>query len=853
MWRITLAGVVAHRLRYALTALAVLLGVAFIAGTFVLNDTINASFNGLFNQIYQGTSAVVRAAEPFNPGTNLQVQRQRIPASLAGRLAKVPGVKAVAADIEGYAQLVTRKGKPIRGTSSGAPALGVAWTGTSALNPLRLLPGGQPPRTSSQVVIDKHSAAVGHFRVGEKVTVLSQLHPATYTITGIATWGRADSPLGATIAAFTPGTAARVLGQRGKVSQIDIEAAPHVTQPELMSRLRAAIRGTPGVQVVSGQAVIAEGQQSIHQALSFIGVFLLVFAFVALFTGSFVIFNTFSIIVAQRLRELALLRAVGASRRQVTSSVLSESLIIGVLASAAGLVAGIGLAIGLKAGLAALGFDLPATGLVVAPRTVLVSPAAGIVITILAAVSPARRAARIPPVAAMQDVAAEPRRPSVLRAVRGAILVAGGAAALGTGLSGAAGNRVTLTGAGAVAVFTGVAILGPFIARPVSRLIGAPLALRGTTGQLGRQNAMRNPSRTAVTAAALMVGVTLVSLTAIVASSVKASVGGIIDSAVRADFIVTSGTALGGSAGFSPRLERSLAALPQVRATAGIRSGVVKIDGKVTSVVATNPVQAAPLFNLGITRGQLGTMTSLGIAVSTQVAVGQHLALGSPVRITFASNGSKTYTVQAIYSVRDLAGDYILPLTAARAHFPQALDADVFVKLAPGVSAQAGRHAIGKVLAAYPTATLEDQVQYKAQQAQQVNQLLNLVYGLLALAVIIALIGIANTLALSVHERTHELGLLRAVGTTRGQLRSIVRAEALIISLFGALEGLLLGMIFGWAIVAVLRSRGVTTLVFPAGQLFAMAGLAGLAGIVAAIAPSRRAARLDILRAVTTE
>ena len=290
-----------------------------------------------------------------------------------------------------------------------------------------------------------------------------------------------------------------------------------------------------------------------------------------------------------------------------------------------------------------------------------------------------------------------------------------------------------------------------------------------------------------------------------------------------------------------------------MRATAGIRPGVVKIYGKATPVVATDPVQAAPLFNLGVTQGQLAGMTPRGSRCRRQVAASQHLTLGSPVPVTFPSNGTKTYTVQVIYSVRDLAGDYVLPLAAAKANFPQALDADVFVKLAPGVSAQAGRHAIGSVLAAYPTATLQDQVQYKAQQAQQVNQLLNLVYGLLALAVIIALIGIANTLALSVHERTRELGLLRAVGTTRGQLRSIVRAEALIISLFGALEGLLLGMIFGWAIVAALRSQGVTHLVFPAGQLLAMAALAGLAGIVAAIAPSRRAARLDILRAVTTE
>jgi len=852
MWRVTLTGVVAHRLRYALTALSVLLGVAFIAGTFVLTDTMNSTFNGLYNQIYQGTGAVVRATEPFKPGTNFTSQRQRIDASLASTVVQVPGVKAVALDIEGYAQLVARDGKPIGTASSGPPTLGVAWTDVAALNPLRLLPGGQPPRTSSQVVIDKRSADVGHFTVGDKVVVLTQLHPATYIITGIVTWGSADSPLGATITAFDPVTAARVLGQPGKVSQIEVEAAPGVSQSELVSRLQAAIRN-PGIEVVSGQAVTAEGQESVHQALSIIGVFLLVFAFIALFVGSFVIFNTFSITVAQRLRELALLRAVGASRRQVMASVLGESLVIGIVASAAGLVAGIGLAVALKAGLAALGVDLPATGLVVSPRTVIVGLLAGVVITVVSAISPARRAARIPPVAAMQDVAAEPRHPSVRRTVRGALLVAGGAAVLGTGLFGHAGNRVGLVGAGAVAVFIGIAILGPFFARPVSRLLGSPLALRGTAGKLGQQNAMRNPSRTAATAAALMVGVALVSVTTIVASSVKASVNTIISSAVRADYVVSSGGLAGGSSGFSPDLERSLDALPQVSVTAGIRSGVVKIYGKVTPVVATDPVKAAPLFNMGVTQGRLASMTSSGIAVSTQVATSQHLRIGSPVAVTFPSTGTKTFTVQVIYSVRDVAGDYVLPLAAAEANFPQALDIDVFVKLAPGVSASAGRHAIQGVLASYPNATLMDQVQYRAQQSQQVNQLLNLVYGLLALAVVIALIGIANTLALSIYERTHELGLLRAVGTTRGQLRSIVRAESLVISLFGALEGLVLGILFGWAIVAALHTQGITHLAVPVPQLLGVAVLAGLAGIVAAIAPSRRAARLDILQAVTTE
>jgi putative ABC transport system permease protein len=402
-------------------------------------------------------------------------------------------------------------------------------------------------------------------------------------------------------------------------------------------------------------------------------------------------------------------------------------------------------------------------------------------------------------------------------------------------------------------VFVGVAILGPLFARPISRLLGAPLALRGTTGRLAQRNAMRNPSRTSATAAALMVGVALVSLMTIIASSTKASVNGIINSAVRADFVVSSGGIAGGASGFSPALERSLNALPQVSVTAGMHSAVVQLYAKATPIVAADPVKAGQLFNVGVTRGRLASMTSSGIAVSTQVAASRHLGLGSPVPVTFPTTGRKVYTVQAIYSVRQLAGDYILPLAAVQANFPQALDLAVFVKLAPGVSPGAGRHAISGVIAAYPNATLMDQAQYKAQQEQQVNQLLNLVYGLLALAMVIALIGIANTLTLSVHERTRELGLLRAVGTTRGQLRSMVRAESLVISLLGTTEGLAIGMIFGWAIVAALHSQGITHLVFPIAQLLVLAALAGLAGIAAAIAPSRRAARLDILRAVTTE
>jgi putative ABC transport system permease protein len=851
MWRITLKGVMAHRLRYALTALSVLLGVAFIAGTFVLTDTMNHTFDNLYTQIYQGTAAVVRASQPFNPGVSFTNERQRVDDSLASTVRAVPGVKAVALDIEGYAQLVGKNGKTIGVASNGPPTIGVAWTDVAALNPLRLLPGGHPPVTGGQVVIDKHSADVGHLAVGDKVRVLTQTSPGTYTIAGIATWGSADSPLGATITAFDPVTAAKVLGEPGKANAINVEAAPGVSQSTLVTRIRSAIH-TPGVEVISGASITQEGQQTVHQMLSFIGVFLLAFGIIALFVGAFVIFNTFGIIVAQRQRELALLRAVGASRRQVLAAVLGESLIVGLVASAVGVAAGIGLAVLLKAGLSLLGFDLPASGLIVSPRTILFALLAGTLVTAVSAIAPARRAGTIPPVAALQDAAAEPRQPSPRRAWRRLIVGALGVLVLGIGLFGHISNRLPLIGIGAAAVFIGVAAVSPFAARPVCRALGVPLARNSTTGMLGQRSAMRNPSRTSSTAAALMVGVALVSMTTIMASSMKASADATIDSAMRADFVVSSGAQAGGGSGFSPQLERSLSALPQVSDVAGIRSGVVKVFGGVTPIVAIDPAKATPLFNVGVTQGSLAAMTPAGIAVSTQAASDHHLRIGSPVGITYPTTGTKVYTVQAIYSVRDIAGDYVLPIGAS-SNFASALDIAAFVKLAPGVSTTAARPAIDRVLAAYPNLTLQDQAQYKASQTQSVNTLLNLVYSLLALSVGIALIGIANTLALSIYERTRELGLLRAVGTTRGQLRSMVRAEALVISAFGALEGLVLGAVFGWAIVSAMHSLGVNQLVFPVPQLLIVTVIAALAGLIAAISPSRRAAKLNILQAVTTE
>ncbi|MFL6164307.1 MAG: ABC transporter permease [Jatrophihabitantaceae bacterium] len=851
MLRLTLVGVLGHKLRYAMTAFAVLLGVAFIAGTLVLTDTIGRTFDGLFVDIYHNTAAVVRAQESFTPQNDFSSERPRIPASVADQIRQVPGVAAVRLGIDGYAQLIGSNGKAIGNPGAGAPTLGQAWNDVPAMNPYHFLPGSQPPDAAGEVAIDKHSADVGKLKVGDRVRVLTKGSPASYTISGIFRWGTADSPLGASITLFQPATAAAVLGEPGKVNQIDVAATSGVSQSELANRLRSALHD-PSLEVLTGKQITKEGQSGVRKALSFFNTFLLIFALIALFVGSFLIFNTFSIVVAQRLRELGLLRAVGASRKQVTLSVLGESLVIGVIASVAGLAAGIGLAIGLRQLLVAFGIDIPSSGLLVSFRTVLVSLVVGTVITLLAAFQPARRAGLVAPVVAMRDNAAseEPRR--LRRSISGGVVLAFGGSLLLVGLFAEVSNRLALVGVGGTITFLGIAILGPLISRPLSRLIGAPLLVRGPIGRLARNNAMRMPKRTAATAAALMIGVALVAVMSVLADSTTSSVGSVIDRTMRADFVINSGGQPGGPTGFSPALRQQLDTLPAVASSTGIRAGSVRIDGSGMVVLAVDPSRIDDLFDVGLAEGSLRGMTPTGVAISRQVADSKHLRLGSTLPIQF-TGGTKPFTVQAIYTARDLAGDYVLPLAAAEQNFTQQLDFQVYLRLAPGVSATAGRTAVDSVLASYPTAHLQDRTEYKAAQTRQIDQLLNLVYGLLGLALFIALVGIANTLALSIHERTRELGLLRAVGMTRAQVRTTVRYESLIMALLGTLQGLLIGVLLGWAIVTAMHSQGITVLSIPVLRLVIIAVLAAGAGVLAAVAPGRRAARLNVLTAIATE
>jgi putative ABC transport system permease protein len=860
--RVTFKGLFAHKARFFLTGLAVIIGIAFLAGSLVLTDTIKQTFDDLFSTVYKGTDVAVRSRnaikQPFG-GADL---RPSVPASLVEKIGNVDGVdqeggKPVAFGqlTEFSAQFVNKNGKSIGHPGRGAPTLGFIWNPFPRLSPWRLQPGGHPPEANNQIVVDAGVANTGNFKVGDRVSLTFNSGPvtrATYKIVGIAKFGTADSPGGATAAIFTQAEAQRLNQKEGRFDIITVAAKPGVSQEQLARRVRTAL-GNPAFQVITGAQLTKETQNQIERGLSFFNTFLLVFAGVALFVGSFIIFNTFSIIVAQRGRELALMRAIGASSRQVLGSVILESLVVGLLASAVGLGVGVVLALGLKALLAGFGVKLPAASLVIRGRTVVVAMIVGTVVTLVAAVFPARRAARMPPIAALRAVASDTSGGSVIRIVIGSFVTLLGVALLLTGLFASAG--IALVGVGAVLVFLGVAFLGPVIARPVSRIIGWPLSrYRGVSGNLARANAARNPKRTASTAAALMIGVALVALITVLASSTRESIGAAIDKSFRADFIV-SGQSGGPDQGFSPALGKKIAALPQVGATTALRASQFEIKGSGQLLFAADPKAVLKFIDFGAVKGH--PIRELGphqIAISKDVANSHNWKVGT-VLDARVQTGREKLQVGSIFErgTQQGLGDYFVSLDAFERFYENQIDFNVFANLKPGVSAEEGRRAIARVADAYPSAKVQDIAQYKVSQESQIDTFVNLIYVMLALAILIAGIGIANTLALSIVERTREIGLLRAVGMSRPQLKSTIRWEAVIVALLGTLLGLVIGLFFGWAVVKSLSSQGVSEFAAPGGQLFVIVLIAALLAILFAYFPARRAAKLDVLSAISTE
>ena len=572
----------------------------------------------------------------------------------------------------------------------------------------------------------------------------------------------------------------------------------------------------------------------------------------ALLVGAFLIFNTFTIIVAQRTRELALLRCLGASRRQVMTSVLVESLIVAVVASLVGLGLGVLIANGLKALLTGiLNFDLPTTGTVFLWRTVVVSLAVGIVVTLLAALLPARKATRVPPVAALQpETAFAPTHFRKRRVVLGVLVTVVGIALLLAGLFQNEGNRLVNVASGAVIVFFGVAILSPLIARPLARLIGWPFARAfRLPGTLARENAMRNPRRTASTAAALMIGLALVTFVSIFAASIKASTTETLDRTIAADYILQNDTFMP----FSPDLATRLADQPELAAVVGVRLGAFKLDGATKQLIGIDPAAYDRVVKSEVLSGSIADLQSGGLAVKEDVAEANGWTVGERVALQFPRGGTQQVPVKAIYKDNSVNGDYLLSLADYQRFYADQADSQILVQAASGTDPGASRAAIDRVLADFPNVTVRDQAEYKAETARQIDQVVNLFFALLALAVVIALFGIVNTLGLSIFERIRELGLLRAVGATRRQIRAMIRWEAVIIAVLGAVLGLAVGVFFGWTIVRALRTVGITEFALPGGQLVIFVVFAALAGILAAVLPGRRAARIDVLRAITTE
>ncbi|MBV2153811.1 ABC transporter permease [Kitasatospora sp. SUK 42] len=851
--RLSLRSLRAHRRRLAGTLLSILLGVSFLTGTMVLGDTLRANFDTLFADANAGTDVVVRSADVLDSAGTVGGVRAPVAAALADRLRTIPGVAAAEPSVQGAGQLVGSDGKPIGG--QGPPTLAGNWLTDSRLNPYRLAEG-RAPGAPGEVVVNRGAARTGGLHLGS-TTVLRTPDPVPVTVVGIATFGASADGMGpSTFTAMTFDDAERHLTPRGagQAGSIQVRAAGGVSQRELVARISPQLPS--GVQAITGAEATRESTQLLSgRFLSMFTTLLLVFAGIALLVATFTIHNTFAIVVAQRTRENALLRALGAGRGQVLGATLAEALAVGLLASLGGLLGGIGVATGLKALFSALGFALPTGGMVISAAAVLMPLLVGTLVAVGSALLPAVRAGRTAPLAALRDTgvdrAAEGRSGTV-RTVLGGLLVAGGVPVAVLGATD--GPSVVLTAGGALAVLAGTVVLGPVAAAFAVRTLGAPLPrLRGVSGVLARRNAARNPRRTAATASALMIGVAVVTLFTVFGASIKATLDDTVSKSFAGDLAVTTSSFGAGGSGISPKVADTLAALPEVRQTVGLGRGVARIDGHGRTLDVTDPARLSGIVDLGRVDGSLDALGTDGLAVSRSEAQQRGWRLGQSVTVGFTDGASGPFTIRALYEGGGLAGDYLITRQAWAPHRGQDADTMVAVGLREGVPLSAGKAAVAKALAPFSNPQVQDRAEYAKSAASGVDMMLSVVYALLALAVLIALLGIANTLTLAVHERTRELGLLRAVGQTRAQLRGMVRWESVLVAAFGTVGGLGLGAFLGWALVRASDSAGTGSFAIPPGQLAVVLAAGLLAGAVAGLRPAGRAARLDVLRAIAAE
>jgi putative ABC transport system permease protein len=832
-----------HKARMLLSGLAVVLGVAFVVGTFIFTDTLKGTFDQLFSTEAPDVVVTKELRGLGDQGTGSVVSV--VPQSVVNTIGDLRDTERVTGDVQvlGVAVLDTN-GEPIGG--QGPPQLGGSFPefpDDPKLSQVTIVEG-RSPTAPKELVLDEQTAERGGLQVGDTVTVVTQGPRLQAPLVGIARFGTTGSLAGATLALFERDYAQQIFIGSDGWTQVSAVGTFGVSPERLRDEVIAAVG--PGYAVLTGKEAQDRSAEQFAQALGFINTFLLVFAFIALFVGLFIILNTFSMLVARRTRELALLRAIGASKAQITWSVVGEALILGVVGGALGVALGIGVAAGLRGLLAAIGIDLPAGDLVIEPRTVIVGLVAGVIATLIGAYFPARRASRVPPVAAMRDDVALPARGLRVRAVLGTLFVVLGGGLLGWTVSNVdVPERLSLAGLGAATLLVGVIVLAPVFSRAVVGVVGAPVAQSGTVGRLAVRNAQRDRRRTAATATAILIGLTLVTTIGVLGSSATKSIDSIIDDVISADIIVTPTSFVP----FSTEVGNEIAAIPGVQTVSRVRQAPAIINGDQTVVTGVDPTTIDEAITLG---GGVAGLRTGEVVVDAETAATKGLSVGETLDVNWGTSQQELH-LTGLYEGSGAFAGFVVSLDTLTAAGLPTIDTALYVVLDPAADQDAVAGALDGIEKEFPIIKVQDQTELKESISGQIGQLLNLVYGLLALSVVIAIVGVINTLALSVLERTRELGLLRAVGTLRRQIRAMIRWESMVISFFGAVTGVGLGLVLGIALQRLLADQGITALGIPWPLILIVMVATAIIGVLAALWPARRAARLDILQAIRTE
>ncbi len=846
MLRAALRSLLQHKLRLSLTLLAVVVGVAFVAGTYIFTDSLKRSFDALFEAPQPDVIVTVDAPD-FGGGGPDAAPRETptLPQSYIADVAAVDGVAAAYGLVSGDGAIVIDSDGMVVG-AAGPPARGTTWIPDEAISPLTLV-DGRGPQGPDEVALLESTAEAAGVEVGGRVRLETNGGSVEPLVVGVVTRGVSGSD-GSTLAVFDLPTAQRLLlDSEPVVTGIQVRADEGVSQDVLAQRITAAL--PEDVRVQTGQQRSADIAERLEEAFQFINTFLLAFAFIALFVAVFLIYNTFSMLIAQRTRELALLRAVGASRGQVRRSVLLEALVLGILAAGIGLVGGVLVSRGLTLLLRAFGADLPSGPLVLEPRTVMVSLVVGVVVTLVSAYVPARRAAVVPPVAAMRDEVSLPNRSLWVRTGLGAVLLVVAVLTARAGLASVDdGERAaSLAGVSALAALVAVIALAPVAGRGVLWVLGAPFS-GSVVGRLARENGRRNPRRTAATASALAIGLALMTTIGVIAASTKASVATVIDDTIGADFVVFGAK----FQPFVPDVYQAVKDTPGTAAVTFVRQVPITVDEE-QSVLTGVEVAAFPLVvDFEMQSGSFADMALGDAVVDDATAETLGLEVGDRVEGTFV-NGEAPLRLIGVYTAAGPYVGFVTGINTLSSIGSRELDSAVYVRVADGADPATVRTDLEAELAAFPAVELQDQASLKEQVNGQFDRVFGFIYALLALAVVVAFIGIVNTLALSVHERRREVGLLRAVGTSRPQVRRMVVLEAVLISVFGAALGVALGVVYGALLQRVLEPQGITELAIPTGQIWMFLALAVVGGLLAALWPAITASRLDVLRAIATE